>query len=291
MIKIAVMSTKGGVGKTTLTALLAALFADMGLRVLLIDADVQPSLSKFYPLKRQAPAGLTQAIIKQSVTEECISDTMIDNLSIVLSDDHEGMLQPWLMSRVDNTDRLSLALASPYMMDDHFDVCLIDTQGAVGPLQNNAALAANKILLPVVPDTLSARELSSGTMELIKRLEPTPALRNRIGQIHALFYKQDRTIDSRMVVDDLKDNFFALEGRVSLLKTAVPSAVAYRDAARLRTPVHLLEHKGKELGSPWDVMHRLAWEIIPTLEGMYAAGANDSAHPAAIAIQSQVVSA
>jgi chromosome partitioning related protein ParA len=218
MIKIAIISTKGGVGKTTLAACLAALFADMGLRVLLVDADVQPSLSKFYPIKRVAPAGLTQAIIKQAITADCISETHIDNLSIVLSDDHEGMLQPWLMSRVDNTERLSLALSSPYMMADHFDVCLIDTQGAVGPLQNNAALAANKILLPVVPDTLSARELSSGTMELIKRLEPTPALRNRIGQIHALFYKHDRTIDSRMVVDDLKDNFFTLEGRVSLLK-------------------------------------------------------------------------
>ena len=46
MIKFTVTSTKGGVGKTTLTANLGALLADMGLLVLLIDADVQPSLSK-----------------------------------------------------------------------------------------------------------------------------------------------------------------------------------------------------------------------------------------------------
>ncbi len=46
MIRFAVISTKGGVGKTTRTANLGALLADLGLRVLLIDADVQPSLSK-----------------------------------------------------------------------------------------------------------------------------------------------------------------------------------------------------------------------------------------------------
>jgi chromosome partitioning related protein ParA len=65
MIKFTVMSTKGGVGKTTLTANLGALLADMGLRVLLIDADVQPSLSKYFPLATTKPAaGLTEVIVR-----------------------------------------------------------------------------------------------------------------------------------------------------------------------------------------------------------------------------------
>ena len=55
VIKFTVISTKGGVGKTTLTANLGALLADMGLRVLMIDADTQPSLSKFYPLSDAKP--------------------------------------------------------------------------------------------------------------------------------------------------------------------------------------------------------------------------------------------
>lgn len=55
MIKLALVSTKGGVGKTTLAANLGALLADMGLRVLLIDADEKPSLSKYFPLRHPAP--------------------------------------------------------------------------------------------------------------------------------------------------------------------------------------------------------------------------------------------
>ena len=46
MYCISIISTKGGTGKTTLTANLGALMADCGYRILLIDADVQPSLSK-----------------------------------------------------------------------------------------------------------------------------------------------------------------------------------------------------------------------------------------------------
>ena len=55
MIKFTITSTKRGVGKTTLTANLGSLLADMGLRVRLIDADVQPSLSKYFPLVKRTP--------------------------------------------------------------------------------------------------------------------------------------------------------------------------------------------------------------------------------------------
>ncbi|MBW8832678.1 MAG: ParA family protein, partial [Burkholderiales bacterium] len=59
MIVFSVISTKGGVGKTTLAINLGALLADFGLRVLLIDADYQPSLSNYFQLSYRAPLGLT----------------------------------------------------------------------------------------------------------------------------------------------------------------------------------------------------------------------------------------
>ena len=39
MVILTVVSTKGGTGKTTLTASLAAVLADMGFRVLMVDTD------------------------------------------------------------------------------------------------------------------------------------------------------------------------------------------------------------------------------------------------------------
>ena len=58
-VSVTVTSTKGGVGKTTLTANLGGLLADLGQRVLLVDADVQPTLSSYYALGEWAPADRT----------------------------------------------------------------------------------------------------------------------------------------------------------------------------------------------------------------------------------------
>ena len=66
-LKLTITSTKGGVGKTTLAANLGGLLADLGLRVLLIDADVQPTLSSYYPLSARAPKGLFALLTEPTV--------------------------------------------------------------------------------------------------------------------------------------------------------------------------------------------------------------------------------
>jgi chromosome partitioning related protein ParA len=268
MIKFTVISTKGGVGKTTLTANLGALLADMGLRVLMIDADVQPSLSKFYPLSVPKPSGgLTEVIVRGEVTAECISPTMYRNLDIVVSDDPEGSLPHWLLNRIDRGFRLRAALNSP-AVSDSYDCVLIDTQGAVGPLQDAAALAADILVSPITPEILSAREFKDGTMELLDRLEPSSALGATLGPMKAVIYRQDRTTDARVIAAGIREDFIKLKGRVTVLETVVPHAKAYKEAATLRTPVH--RHERKRDGttpSAYAVMHQLTWELIPSLEG------------------------
>ncbi len=62
MMRITVVSTKGGVGKTTVAANLGGLLADLGYRVLLVDADVQPTLSSYYAIRSEAPGGVFQLL-------------------------------------------------------------------------------------------------------------------------------------------------------------------------------------------------------------------------------------
>jgi chromosome partitioning related protein ParA len=80
-----ICSSKGGVGKTTLTANLGALLADIGLRTLLIDADKQPSLSSHYRLVKRAPDGFT-SLLKEHNVESTISQTSVV-CYIVINDD------------------------------------------------------------------------------------------------------------------------------------------------------------------------------------------------------------
>jgi len=271
VIKFTVTSTKGGVGKTTLTANLGALLADMGLRVLLIDADVQPSLSKYFPLATPKPtAGLTEVIVRGEVTEPCITATMYQNLDIVVSDDPEGNLPHWLLNRIDRGFRLRFALQSP-VVSGAYDCVLIDTQGAIGPLQDAAVLAADILISPITPEILSAREFKDGTMELLDRLEPGSALGATLGPMKAVIYRQDRTTDARIIASGIRDDFIKFKGRVSVLDTVVPHAKAYKEAATLRIPVHRHERKREGVTpSASTVMHRLAWELIPSLQGVLA---------------------
>jgi len=271
VIKFTITSTKGGVGKTTLSANLGALFADLGLRVLLIDADVQPSLSKYFPLATADPAaGLTEVIVSGEVTAACITPTMYQNLDIVVSNDPEGNLPHWLLNRIDRGFRLRFALQSPAVVNG-YDCVLIDTQGAVGPLQDAAVLAADILVSPITPEILSAREFGAGTMELLDRLQPSSAMGAALGAMKAVIYRQDRTNDARDIARGIRDDFIKLKGRVTVLETVVPHAKAYKEAATLRIPVH--RHEKKREGttpSAYTVMHQLAWELIPSLEGILA---------------------
>ena len=263
LIKITIVSTKGGVGKTTLTANLGGILADSGYKVLLIDADPQPTLSSYYPIACRADHGLKEFLINSS-TDNTISQTTIDNLDIVVSDDQEGKLRDWIRDAPDGRVRLKHILT---FLDDQYDFVLIDTQGAVGPLQDAAVAAADFMLSPIPPEILSAREFARGTVKMIKRLEPMARLGAPIGPLRGVIYRQDRTVDAAMIVDELrKASFTPSKGAISILETVIPSSVVYREAATQQIPVHRFQKNGKSSApSAKDTMIALAKELIPNL--------------------------
>lgn len=277
VITFAVVSTKGGVGKTTQSANLGGLLADLGMRVLLVDADVQPSLSRYFHVRTRAPSGLTAVMKQGAVTADCISGLMLPppasdarypvlnasgRLDIVMSDAPEGTLQDWLMPRVDRAVRLKMAIKNPALAEA-YDVVIIDTQGAVGYLQDAAILAADVLISPICPDILSAREFIGGTLELLERLEPSTNLGFSVPPMKAVVYRTEHTTDSRAMARLIREQFLTLRGRVSVLDTSVPSAVAYKKAATAQVPVHWMDPT-----RAGDTMHRLCWELIPSLEGI-----------------------
>lgn len=282
MIKLALVSTKGGVGKTTLAANLGALLADMGLRVLLVDADEKPSLSKYFPLRRQAPHGLTQVITRGVVTREEISEIDLPHLSgaldIVVSDSPEIHLSDWLYARIDRAVRLKLALRSPDVVD-RYDCVILDAHGGTGAVEDAVALAADFLISPVRPDVLSGSEFMDGTLRMLERLDASSAIGAGLGPMKAVINCLRRTNNSRLVADTIRANFLRAQGRVTMLDTVIPDANVYQAAATAQVPVHRFDRqRGGATPSAYEVMHRLAWELIPSLHGIYAGQAG---HPRA----------
>lgn len=261
---VSVISTKGGVGKTTVTANLGGLLADAGLRVLLLDLDSQPTLSSYYPLDQVAPAGAYE-LITLNLTDplQIISRTRMNNLDLILSNDHQGQLNTLLLHAPDGRLRLRHLLDG---FRDQYDLLLIDTQGARSVLLEMAVLASDLALSPINPEMLAARELSRGTLKLIGDLEPFRHLGIAVPPLRLLLNQVDMVrLDARMIVRGLRDSFPPATS-IAVLNTVIPNRVAYVNAASLGLPVHRVETYcpiGRRSPSALQTLQALASELFP----------------------------
>lgn len=269
-VVISFVSTKGGVGKTTVAANLGGLLAAFGMKVLAIDADVQPSLSKFFPVHYRSPRGLSAVVTSGgNPSADCISRTIFSNLDLIYSDTPDAGLQAWLNGREDRLMIMRRAMRSPLL--ESYDVVLIDTQGAVGELQKSAAMAADFMVSPVKPDPLSAGEFATGTIFMLDDLNRLADFGEsfRSGDLLALINAHERTNNARALVTVLRQRFKG-HPKVRVLNTVIPSAAAYAAAATARVPVHNFDRRRRFANSAWNVMHCLAWELFPSLANVYA---------------------
>jgi chromosome partitioning related protein ParA len=264
--KYGVVSTKGGVGKTSLTANLGGMLADMGQRVLLVDGDFQQTLSSYYRIQTKAPLGL-RALTTRADPTDCISSTQIDRLDIVLSDDPAGKLIEWFRESANNVYYLAAALKR---LDEQYDYMLIDSQGARGILQQAIIFASDILLSPIIPDALDSREFMRGTVEMLRSLEPPPGIAIPMAQVPPLLgiiYRQDRTNNAATLATAIRKRFYEeSRGKISILDTWVPTMSAYKKAAAAYLPVHRVEVKrAGPTPSAYETFLALVYELLPHL--------------------------
>jgi len=269
---ISIISTKGGVGKTTTAANLGGLLADAGLRVLLLDLDVQPTLSSYYELEHRAPGGIYELLaFNEQRLEELVSRTVILKLDLIVSNDHRGELNTLLLHAADGRLRLRHLLPT---LAPHYDLMLIDTQGARSVLLEMAVLASDLALSPITPEILAARELRRGTLQLLEDIAPyrhlgiqPPPLYLLINRVHPV------SANARLIQQALRELFRGQDG-VRVLDTTVPAIEAYPRAATLGLPVHRVESRrpaGRVAPAAIDTLRMLVCELLPQWQAQLSA--------------------
>jgi chromosome partitioning related protein ParA len=266
------ISTKGGVGKTSLSANLAAIMADMGQRVLMIDTDPAANLSKFYPVAYPATAGLTK-LVTQGSHKDCIGKTGFGLDLVVMDDkgDKGGVILPFL--RESTSHILYLRHALKGLMDD-YDYIIIDTQGAAGLLQEAVILASDELISPVPPNYLDSTEFVSGTVAMLRGLQMPGSKKTITGEplpiCNAVINRMGRTNDAREVVSWLRKTFDEQgDGLVRVLNTIVPDISVYNKSAGASLPAHRYEPKRRgATASALDTMVEFAVELQPRLTGV-----------------------
>lgn len=268
---LSIVSTKGGVGKTTTAANLGGFLADVGLRVLLVDLDVQPTLSSYFSVTKRAAGGVYELLaLNESRPERLISHTAIVNLDLIVSNDERGELNSLLLQAPDGRLRLRHLRQ---VFEPDYDLMLLDTQGARSVLLEMAVLASDLTLSPVTPELLAARELRRGTLKLMEDLKPfrhwgiaPPPLKllmNRVPPVSATARLIEQTL--RQLLKDDPD--------ISVLDVAVPALEVYTRASATALPVHRIEARaptGRIAPAAAETLRALAHELFPEWSGFLA---------------------
>jgi chromosome partitioning protein len=139
MKKLVIANQKGGVGKTTLTLHIAQYAASQGLRVLLVDFDNQGSLSLYF----RAISGLVASSLFVVSGGDERPFAVSDNLHIVRAD------AALLSVDKGSNDLIKLPKLTLKRFDDDYDICIMDTAGALGVRMTSALTAADFVITPV----------------------------------------------------------------------------------------------------------------------------------------------
>lgn len=151
---IACYSNKGGVGKTATSVNLAYAFAQAGKQVLLCDLDPQGA-SGFY-LRVKPSKKLTEARFFEDVNRftKAIRASDFEGLDVLPANLTYRDFDIFLSRMRNKRSRLKKALMS---VGGDYDVIILDCPPNFSTLSENIFRAADMIVVPVIPSTLSER--------------------------------------------------------------------------------------------------------------------------------------
>jgi chromosome partitioning protein len=208
MRSIALMNQKGGVGKTTTTVSLAAAFARLGRRTLLIDLDPQAHATLHLGVDPTNLDGSVYDLLLDTAADPAAAVRGVrPALDLIPAETDLAAAENDLQAAPDRHHRLGRCLRS---LADRYDIALLDCPPALGLLTLNALAAADEVLIPMQAHFLALQGMS-------KLLETVTLVRRSLNEQLTvagvvLCMHENQTTLAQEVVADLRAFFDAAAG-------------------------------------------------------------------------------
>ena len=243
---IAVLSQKGGTGKTTAVRTLTDALRRAGVRTLAIDLDPQGNLSDYFDLSPDVAPTIAEVLAGRCAVADAIHEDIVPaNLSLA-----EAELM--LSGKMGRELTLRRALAN---LPDDYDLVLIDCPPSLGLLTVNALVGADHALITAEAQyfALQGVEQAMQVVELAR-----DSLNPRLSLLGVLLNRADmRTVHSREALASLQERFGE-----RVCATVVRSSIAYAESAE--RAVSILDHR-PDLGADYLALADEILERLPEL--------------------------
>ena len=245
-LTIAVLSQKGGTGKTTTVRTLTDALRRAQVRTLAVDLDPQGNLSDYFDVPPDAQPTIGDVLGGRAEAAEAIhGDVIPANL-------HLAETELSLGGRLGRELTLRRALAK--LPDDAYELVLIDCPPSLGLLTVNALVAADYALITAEAQYFALQGVEQA-LEVIELARDT--LNPELELLGVLLNLADmRTVHSREALASLREQ---LGERV--LDTVVRSSIAYAESAE--RAVSILDHR-PDLGTDYV---SVAGELLARMPG------------------------
>src|SRR4051794_8453311 len=229
---IAVLSQKGGTGKTTTVRTLSDVMRRSDLRTLAVDLDPQGNLSDYYDLPTDVEPTVADVLAGRADAADAIHGDLIPaNLSLAEAE----LMMGGKMGR-----ELTLRRALAGVRDD-YDVVLIDCPPSLGLLTVNALVAADRALITAEAQYFALQGVEQA-MEVVELARDS--LNPRLTLLGVLLNLADiRTIHSREALASLQERFGD-----AVFETVIRASIAYAESAEQARSI--LDHR-PDLGADY----------------------------------------
>jgi chromosome partitioning protein len=212
---LATYNIKGGVGKTSAAANLAYLAARDGARTLLWDLDPQGASTYLFRIKPKVRGGAGKLVRLKSKAAALIKGTDYEGLDL-LPADFSYRHMDLALDRFKRPTRRLVRVLQPLRSD--YDYMFLDCPPSISLVSESVFEAADALLVPIIPATLSSRTFEQ-LEELLRGGATAAAGSNGRPQILAFF----SMVDSRKRLH--RDVMERLRGQWgSMLATAIPAS-------------------------------------------------------------------